>query len=158
MADYNPLPAPQFSYTRQLEEYDALLKKRRSKQKWGTIFNNIDAMTNANHVASGKFAKNEKRLAGSYGTSLAQESKRLSLLGKAEKEGIHQEISKRLQDAIKSNKSMSSKSDFDAWFETLGPHFAGEYKKYFDEWNAGVKVERAEEQDLRTEARFGWGS
>ena len=154
MADYSPLPAPQFSYTKQLEAYDELLRKRKNKQKWGTIFNNIDAMSNANHVASGTFARNEKRIAGSYGTSLAQESKRLSLLGQAEKEGIHQEISKRLQDAIKSNKSMSSKSDFDAWFETLGPHFAGEYKKYFDEWNAGVKVERAEVEDIRKAANF----
>ena len=153
MADY--LPEPQFSYTKQLEAYDELLRKRKSKKKWGTIFNNIDAMTNPNHVASGTFARNEKRMAGSYGTSLSQESKRLSLLGKAEKEGIHQEISKRLQDATKKY-SMASKSEFDAWFETLGPHFAGEYKTYFDEWNAGVKVERAEEQDLRTEARFGW--
>ena len=51
---------------------------------------------------------------------------------------------------------ISCKIEFDAWFETLGPHFAGEYKKYFDEWNAGVKVKRAEEQDLRTEARFSW--
>ena len=101
MADYSPLPAPQFSYTKQLEAYDALLEKRKRKQKWGTIFNNVDAMMNANHVASGTFARNEKRIAGSYGTSLAQESKRLSLLGQAEKERIHQEISKRLQDAIK---------------------------------------------------------
>jgi hypothetical protein len=155
MADYNPLPAPQFSYTKQLEAYDELLRKRKSEQKWGTIFNNIDALTNPNHVTSGYFARNEKRIAGSYGTSLAQESKRLSLLGKAEKEGIHQEISKRLQDAMKKY-SMSSKSEFDAWFETLGPHFAGEYKKYFDEWNAGVKVERAEIEDIRKEARFGW--
>jgi hypothetical protein len=153
MADY--LPEPQFSYTKQLEAYDALLEKRKRKQKWGTIFNNVDAMMNPNHVASGTFARNEKRMAGSYGTSLAQESKRLSLLGKAEKEGIHQEISKRLQDATKKY-SMSSKSEFDAWFETLGPHFAGEYKKYFDEWNAGVKVERAEKLDLRGDVEFRW--
>ena len=151
MADY--LPEPQFSYTKQLEAYDELLRKRKSEQKWGTIFNNIDALTNPNHVTSGYFARNEKRLAGSYGTSLAQESKRLSLLGKAEKEGIHQEISKRLQDATKKY-SMASKSEFDAWFETLGPHFAGQYKKYFDEWNAGVKVERAEIEDIRKAANF----
>jgi hypothetical protein len=92
-------------------------------------------------------------MAGSYGTSLAQESKRLSLLGKAEKEGIHQEISLRLQKAIK-DYSMSSKSEFDAWFETLGPHFAGEYKKYFDEWKSGVNVERAEIEDVRKAANF----
>jgi hypothetical protein len=151
MADY--LPEPQFSYTKQLEAYDELLRKRKSEQKWGTIFNNIDALTNPNHVTSGYFARNEKRLASSYGTSLAQESKRLSLLGKAEKEGIHQEISKRLQDATKKY-SMSSKSEFDAWFETLGPHFAGEYKKYFDEWNAGVKAVRAEEATIEKRARF----
>lgn len=155
MADYNPLPAPQFSYTKQLEAYDELLRKRKNEQKWGTIFNNIDALTNPNHVTSGYFAKNEKRMASSYGTSLAQESKRLSLLGKAEKEGIHQEISKRLQDATKKY-SMASKSEFDAWFETLGPHFAGEYKKYFDEWNAGVKVKRAEKIDLRGDVQFRW--
>ena len=155
MADYNPLPAPQFSYTRQLEAYDALLEKRKRKQKWGTIFNNVDAMMNPNHVASGTFAENEKRMSGSYGTSLAQESKRLSLLGKAEKEGIHQEISLRLQKATK-DYSMSSKSEFDAWFETLGPHFAGEYKKYFDEWKSGVNVKRAEKLDLRGDVEFGW--
>ena len=155
MADYNPLPAPQFSYTKQLEAYDELLRKRKNKQKWGNILNHADALMNPNHVASGTFAQNEKRIASSYGSSLSQESKRLSLLGQAEKEGIHQEISKRLQDATKKY-SMASKSEFDAWFETLGPHFAGEYKKYFDEWNAGVKVKRAEEQDLRTEARFSW--
>jgi hypothetical protein len=158
MADYNPLPAPQFSYTKQLEAYDELLRKRKNKQKWGTIFNNIDAMSNANHVASGAFARNEKRIAGSYGTSLAQESKRLSLLGNAEKEGIHQEISMRLQNAVKSNKSMSSKSDFDSWFETLGPHFAGEYKKYFDVWKAGVGEERAYEDQLMQEINFKQGN
>ena len=156
MADY--LPEPQFSYTKQLEAYDELLRKRKNKQKWGTIFNNIDAMSNPNHVASGTFARNEKRMAGSYGTSLAQESKRLSLLGKAEKEGIHQEISKRLQDAIKSNKSMSSKSDFDAWFETLGPHFAGQYKTYFDIWKAGVGEERAYEDQLMQDVTFKQGN
>ena len=155
MADYNPLPAPQFSYTKQLEAYDELLRKRKNKQKWGNILNHADALMNPNHVASGTFAQNEKRIASSYGSSLAQESKRLSLLGKAEKEGIHQEISRRLQDATKKY-SMASKSEFDAWFETLGPHFAGEYKKYFDEWNAGVKVKRLEVEDLRKEARFGW--
>jgi hypothetical protein len=155
MADYSPLPAPQFSYTKQLEAYDELMRKRKSEQKWGTIFNNIDALTNPNHVTSGYFARNEKRIAGSYGTSLSQESKRLSLLGKAEKEGIHQEISKRLQDATKKY-SMASKSEFDAWFETLGPHFAGEYKKYFDEWNAGVKVKRTEKLDLRGDVEFRW--
>ena len=153
MADYNPLPAPQFSYTKQLEAYDELLRKRKNKQKWGTIFNNIDAMSNANHVASGAFARNEKRIAGSYGASLSQESKRLSLLGQAEKEGIHQEISKRLQDATKKY-SMASKSDFDSWFETLGPHFAGEYKTYFDIWNAGVKAEVAEEDLSRKRIKF----
>ena len=155
MADYSPLPAPQFSYTKQLEAYDALLDRRKRERKWGTIFNNIDAMTNPNHVASGTFAENERRMAGSYGASLAQESKRLSLLGKAEKEGIHQEISKRLQDATKKY-SMASKSEFDAWFETLGPHFAGQYKKYFDEWNAGVKAKRAEKIDLRGDVQFRW--
>ena len=153
MADYNPLPAPQFSYTKQLEAYDELLRKRKNKQKWGTIFNNIDAMSNANHVASGAFARNEKRIAGSYGASLSQESKRLSLLGQAEKEGIHQEISMRLQNATKVA-SMSSKSEFDAWFETLGPHFAGEYKKYFDIWKAGVGEERAEEDLARKRVKF----
>jgi len=153
MADYSPLPAPQFSYTKQLEAYDELLRKRKNKQKWGTIFNNIDAATNANHVASGAFGRNEKRIAGSYGTSLSQESKRLSLLGNAEKEGIHQEISMRLQNATKVA-SMSSKSEFDSWFETLGPHFAGEYKKYFDIWKAGVGEERAEEDLGRKKVKF----
>ena len=155
--NYNPLPAPQFSYTKQLEAYDELLRKRKNKQKWGTIFNNIDAMTNANHVASGTFAKNEKRMASSYGTSLAQESKRLSLLGNAEKEGIHQEISKRLQDATKKY-SMASKSEFDAWFETLGPHFAGEYKTYFDIWKAGAGEKRAYEDQLMQEINFKQGN
>ena len=153
MADYNPLPAPQFSYTKQLEAYDELLRKRKNKQKWGNILNHADALMNPNHVARGYFARNEKRLASSYGTSLAQESKRLSLLGKAEKEGIHQEISKRLQDATKKY-SMASKSEFDAWFETLGPHFAGEYKTYFDIWNAGVKAEVAEEDLSRKRIKF----
>ena len=151
MADY--LPEPQFSYTKQLEAYDALLEKRKRENKWGTIFNNIDAMTNPNHVASGTFARNEKRMAGSYGTSLTQESKRLSLLGKAEKEGIHQEISMRLQNATK-NKRMANKSDFDTWFETLGPHFSGEYKKYFDIWKAGIGEEREEAATIEKRARF----
>jgi hypothetical protein len=151
MADY--LPEPQFSYTKQLEAYDALLEKRKRKQKWGTIFNNVDAMMNPNHVASGTFAENEKRMSGSYGTSLAQESKRLSLLGKAEKEGIHQEISMRLQNATK-NKRMANKSDFDTWFETLGPHFSGEYKKYFDIWKAGIGEEREEAATIEKRARF----
>ena len=153
MADY--LPEPQFSYTKQLEAYDALIEKRKRKQKWGNVWNNLAAFSDPDHVTSGAFGRNEKRIASSYGSSLAQESKRLSLLGKAEKEGIHQEISRRLQDATKKY-SMASKSEFDAWFETLGPHFAGEYKKYFDEWNAGVKVKRLEVEDIRKEAKFGW--
>ncbi len=153
MADY--LPEPQFSYTKQLEAYDALIEKRKRKQKWGNLWNNLAAFSDPNHVTSGAFGRNEKRIAGAYGDSLSQESKRLSLLGKAEKEGIHQEISRRLQDATKKY-SMSSKSEFDAWFETLGPHFTGEYKKYFDIWNAGVKAKRLEVEDLRKEARFSW--
>tara|TARA_R110000824_G_scaffold14703_2_gene62372 strand:+ start:57 stop:1631 length:1575 start_codon:yes stop_codon:yes gene_type:complete len=151
--NYDPLPAPQFGYTEQLREYEELLSRRKRKQKWGNLFNGIAAATDSNHISGGYFARNKKKIDGAYGSSLAQESKRLTLLGKAEKEGIHQEISMRLQKATK-DYSMSSKSDFDSWFETLGPHFAGEYKTYFDIWKAGVGEERAYEDQLMQEINF----
>ena len=125
MADYI---TPKFDNQSLWSAYNAENQRLQRKKKWGNIWNSLAGAMDPNHISSGMFARNDKRINSMSTSGMSGLLQQMKLMQSAEKEQIERELNSRLLTELP---NLKSASDFNKWFQSQGPYVSPYYKDFF---------------------------